>query len=335
MTTTPDSGASAATGARSATGAAAPRDGTQPLVVMGILNVTPDSFSDGGRYLDPGLAVAHGLEMIAQGAAIVDVGGESSRPGSDRPPQEEELARVIPVVRALASAGVSVSVDTMRAQVAEQSLDAGAHYINDVSGGLADPDMLRVVAARRAPFMVMHWRGHGGVMADLATYDDVVRDVRDELSARVDAALAAGIAEGDLILDPGIGFAKTAAHNWQILAHLDVFVAMGFPVLMGVSRKMFLGPMATPPGWPGAAPATTAPATPAPATPAMTGPPGAFVPEDAPPASRDVATATVTALSALAGAWGVRVHDVPSSVSAAKVVAATLAAGDAARGSAR
>ncbi len=291
-------------------------DAPPPLVVMGILNVTPDSFSDGGRFLDPGVAVAHGRRMVEQGAAIVDVGGESSRPGSDRPGEDEELARVIPVVRALAASGVPVSVDTMRARVASAALDAGAHYINDVSGGLADPDMLRVVAERRAPFMLMHWRGHGGVMADLATYGDVVADVRDELSARVDAALAAGIAERDLILDPGIGFAKTAAHNWQILAHLDVFVAMGFPVLMGVSRKMFLGPMATPPAWPGiGAPETL----------------GHFIPEDAPPASRDVATATVTALCALAGAWGVRVHDVPSSVVAARVVAATLGAARAGR----
>lgn len=286
-------------------------DAPAPIVVMGILNVTPDSFSDGGRFLDPGVAVARGLEMVAQGAAIVDVGGESSRPGSDRPPAAEELARVVPVVRALAQAGVTVSVDTMRAEVAAESLAAGARFINDVSGGLADPDMFAVVAQHQAPYVLMHWRGHGGVMQELATYDDVIADVRDELSARVDAALAAGIAEADLILDPGIGFAKTAAHNWQILAHLDAFVALGFPVLMGASRKMFLGPMATPPGWP-AGDASSAR--------------GPFVPEEAPPTSRDVATATVTALSALAGAWGVRVHDVPSSVAAAKVVAATRAA---------
>ncbi|MEP7161240.1 MAG: dihydropteroate synthase [Dermatophilaceae bacterium] len=292
--------------------------GPAPILVMGILNVTPDSFSDGGRYLHPDAALAHGLDMVAQGATIVDVGGESSRPGCQRPPADVELTRVVPAVRALVAAGVTISVDTMRAQVAEGALDAGAHYINDVSGGLVDPDMLRVVAERGVPYILMHWRGHGAAMQDLATYDDVVAEVRDELAVRVDAALAAGIAAESIILDPGIGFAKTAEHNWEVLGRLGEIVAMGFPVLMGASRKMFLGPMATPPGWPGAVVAEPADESVGAAR---------FVPEDAPPTSRDVATATVTALSAIAGAWAVRVHDVPSSVAAAKVVAAAAQAG--------
>lgn len=313
MTTSPETPGPRAFASAPTTGEDA---GPAPILVMGILNVTPDSFSDGGRYLHPDAALAHGLEMVAQGAAIVDVGGESSRPGCDRPPAEAEFTRVVPVVRELVAAGVTISVDTMRAQVAQGALDAGAHYINDVSGGLADPDMLKVVAERGVPYILMHWRGHSAGMAELATYDDVVVQVREELAVRVDSALAAGIAADSIILDPGIGFAKTAEHNWEVVGRLGEIVAMGFPVLMGASRKLFLDPMATPWGWPGTVVAASADA-------------GVFaarsVPEEAPPTSRDVATATVTALSAIAGAWAVRVHDVPSSVAAAKVVAAAQA----------
>lgn len=257
---------------------------------MGVLNVTPDSFSDGGRYLDRDDAIAHGIAMHRRGADLVDVGGESTRPGAERVAAEVEIARVVPVIRELAAEGVPVSVDTMRAEVAEAAIEAGAIVINDVSGGLADPKMASVAAAADVPWILMHWRGHSRVMDELAVYDDVVTDVRDELRAMVDAALAAGVSPEALVLDPGLGFAKTAEHNWQLLRRLDVFLDMGFPVLVGASRKRFLGAL-------------------------LAGPDG----QPRPPAEREVATATVSALAAAAGAWGVRVHDVGSSLDAIAV----------------
>ncbi|EIF00796.1 dihydropteroate synthase [Saccharomonospora glauca] len=273
------------------TRAALPRPGR--CVVMGVLNVTPDSFSDGGRYLSREDALAHAHAMWRRGADIIDVGGESTRPGSERVDAETELARVLPVVRTLASEGIVLSVDTTRAAVAAAAIEAGAHIINDVSGGLADPDMAKVAADTGAPWVLMHWRGHSKNMNELATYDDVVADVRDELSARVDEALAAGVREDAIVLDPGLGFAKRAEHDWALLHGLDAVLDLGFPVLVGASRKRFLGRL-------------------------LADSEG----EPRPPAGREVATAAVSALAARAGAWGVRVHDVGASLDAVLVAEA-------------
>jgi dihydropteroate synthase len=260
---------------------------------MGVLNVTPDSFSDGGRYLHLDDALAHGVEMWTDGADLVDVGGESTRPGADRVDPDVEIARILPVIRGLSAAGVAVSVDTTRARVAAAAIEAGATIVNDVSGGLADPDMARVVAETGVPWILMHWRGYSRNMDSLATYDDVVKDVSDELSARVDAALAAGVPADALVLDPGLGFAKKGDHNWALLRRLDVLLGLGFPVLVGASRKRFLGTLlADKEGVP------------------------------RPPDGREDATAAISALVARAGAWGVRVHDVRRSLDAVKVVEA-------------
>jgi dihydropteroate synthase len=262
-------------------------------VLLGVLNVTPDSFSDGGRYLDFDHAVAHGVRMHAEGADMIDVGGESTRPGAHRTPAPTEAERVVPVIRALAGQGVRCSVDTTRAEVAEAAIGAGATVVNDVSGGLADPAMGKVVAASGVPWILMHWRGHSDRMDELARYRDVVTEVRDELLARVDAAVAAGVDPANLVIDPGLGFAKRAEHNWQLLHRLDVLLELGFPVLVGASRKGFLGRL-------------------------LAGPDGAM--RDAP--GREVATASISALAAAAGAWGVRVHDVAASRDAVAVGAA-------------
>jgi dihydropteroate synthase len=271
-----------------ATGVDLPRPGR--CAVLGVLNVTPDSFSDGGRFLDHGHAVAHGVALHDAGADLVDVGGESTRPGAGRVDAAEERARVLPVIRDLVAEGVPVSVDTTRAAVAETAIEAGASVVNDVSGGLADPAMARVVAQARVPWILMHWRGHSDRMGALATYEDVLGEVRAELVARVDAAVLAGVNPGKIVLDPGLGFAKDAAHNWALLRRLDVLVGLGFPVLVGASRKRFLGELLA-----------DADGTPRPA------------------AGRDVATAAITALAACAGAWGVRVHDVAASMDAVAV----------------
>lgn len=261
----------------------------QRCAVLGVLNVTPDSFSDGGSYFDRADAVAHGVRMREAGADLVDVGGESTRPGSERVDADTERDRVLPVVRELVGAGVPVSVDTTRAAVAEACAEAGAAMINDVSGGLADPDMARVMAESGLPWVLMHWRGHSRDMHSLATYEDVVGEVRSELLSRVDAALAAGVAESSIVLDPGLGFAKTHAHDWLLLQRLREFTELGFPVLVGASRKRFLGRL-------------------------LAGPDG-----DRERSERDTATAVVSALSADRGARGVRVHDVASSVDAVRV----------------
>ncbi|ANY10026.1 dihydropteroate synthase [Pseudonocardia sp. HH130630-07] len=260
---------------------------------MGILNVTPDSFSDGGRYLDRSHAIAHGVAMRDAGADLVDVGGESTRPGAERVDAATERDRVVPVVRELTAAGVRVSVDTTRSEVARAAVEAGAVLVNDVSGGLADARMAAVVAETRVPWVLMHWRGHSATMQQLAGYEDVIGEVRAELVARVDHAVLAGVDPDRILLDPGLGFAKTAAHNWALLRRLDVLVALGFPVLVGASRKRFLGDLlADSDGTP------------------------------RPPAGRDVATAAVSALAANAGAWGIRVHDVDSTMDAVAVAAA-------------
>ncbi len=247
-------------------------------LVMGILNVTPDSFSDGGQYLDVEAAVAHGLALFADGADLVDVGGESTRPGAQRASVETELARVLPVVGRLTAAGVPVSVDTMRAEVAVASVAAGAVLVNDVSGGLADPEMLPAVAGLDVDYVAMHWRGHSDRMADLADYGDVVADVTTELAERLAAAIAAGVAEDRVILDPGLGFAKTAEHNWALLRGLPSLAALGRPLLVGASRKRFLGEL-------------------------LAGPDG-----PRPVGARDDAGLAITALLAASGVWGVRTH---------------------------
>lgn len=259
-------------------------------VVMGVVNVTPDSFSDGGAWFEPSAAVAHGLELRDQGADILDVGGESTRPGAERPSVEEELSRVLPVVRELSAAGAVVSIDTMRAAVAEAALEAGAALVNDVSGGLADAAMAPLVAQASVPFVAMHWRGHSAQMQSRADYDDVVADVRGELSRRADALVAQGVAPERLVLDPGFGFAKLAAHNWSLLRHLDQLLDLGFPLLVGTSRKAFLGRIGVADGLPAR-----------------------------PPLDRDVATAATSLHAARAGVWGVRVHHVPSTLDAMRV----------------
>ena len=280
-----------------AASAAVQRGVSVRTLVMGVVNVTPDSFSDGGLWFTTGAAVAHGLDLLEQGADILDVGGESTRPGADRPVREEELHRVIPVIRELSRAGARVSVDTMRASVAAQAVEAGACIVNDVSGGLADPEMARVVADAAVPFVVMHWRGHSDTMQAHASYDNVVAEVCQALDERASDLCARGVNREQLILDPGFGFAKLAEHNWSLLAHLDALQSLGLPVLVGTSRKAFLGALGVSKG-------------------------GA----PRPPAERDAATAATTVIAALAGVWGVRVHDVASSIDALHVVAAVEAA---------
>ncbi|HYG95274.1 MAG TPA: dihydropteroate synthase [Nocardioides sp.] len=276
-------------------------DRAGPPLVMGVVNVTPDSFSDGGRYLDPEAAIAHGRQLLADGAAILDVGGESTRPGATRPVVGEELGRVVPVIEALAATGALVSVDTMRAEVAAAAVEAGARIVNDVSGGLADPGILDVVAATGATYVAMHWRAHSDRMQQFTEYDaGVVTGVRDELAARVDAILAAGVAEDRIVLDPGLGFAKQPHHNWELLRELGVLAELGYPLLVGASRKAFLGRLLAD-------------------TRGGTG-------EPRPVDGREPAGVAVTALLA-AGAggtpvWAVRVHDARAHHDALRVVAA-------------
>lgn len=265
-------------------------------MVMGVVNVTPDSFSDGGQWFDPDDAIEHGLSLLHDGADLIDVGGESTRPGATRPDAEEELRRVVPVVTGLAAAGARVSVDTMRPEVARAALEVGASMVNDVSGGLADPAMVPLVAAADVDFVVMHWRGHSVDMQDRAVYDDVVTDVCRELGQRVEAIVTAGVDPARLVLDPGFGFAKTAEHNWALLAGLGRIVDLGYPVLVGTSRKAFLGRVGRSDGQ-GSRAAT----------------------------QRDSATAATSVYAALAGVWAVRVHDVTSTRDALDVVAATEA----------
>jgi dihydropteroate synthase len=263
---------------------------------MGVVNVTPDSFSDGGAWLRPAAAVSHGLRLAAEGADIVDVGGESTRPGAGRVDEAEELRRIGPVVSELAAAGVVVSVDTMRPAVAEFALAAGARLVNDISGGLADPGLPRLVAQARVPYVIAHWRGFSDDMYARAVYDDVVREVRDELAHQVEKVAGAGVDPSMIVVDPGIGFAKLAGHNWSLLARLDEISRVGgrapFPVLVGASRKSFLGRL-------------------------LAGPDGQPRPVD----ERDDATVAVTALAAAAGAWCVRVHAVPANADAVRVAA--------------
>ena len=261
---------------------------------MGVLNVTPDSFSDGGRYAGLDAAVSHGLALREAGADIIDVGGESTRPGADRVDAAAETARVLPVIERLVAQGVPLSIDTTRAEVAAAALEAGVAVVNDVSGGLADPGMAAVVADAGCPWILMHWRGHSRRMADLAVYDDVVTEVRDELRQRVDEAVAAGVDPSRLVLDPGLGFAKTAEHNWALSARLDELTALGYPVLFAASRKTYLGRLLADANG-----------------------------EPRPVAGREAATIATSVLAVAAGAWGVRVHDVRATVDALAVWRAT------------
>ncbi len=250
------------------------------MLVMGILNVTPDSFADGGLHYEESLAITHGLEMIEDGVDIIDVGGESTRPGADRISEEEEQARVIPVIRELAKKGVVISIDTMRATTAKLAVEAGASIVNDVSGGAADPDMFSTVAQLGCKYTLMHWRGHSKDMNEKAIYGDVVAEVIEEVTLQLDKALAAGVKRENIILDPGIGFAKNAEHNWEVLNRIDEFVALGYPVLIGHSRKRFLG--------------------------------GDH------PDEREAATVAVTQSVVGKGIWAVRVHGVKANVKAAR-----------------
>jgi dihydropteroate synthase len=255
-------------------------------VIMGILNVTPDSFSDGGRYHDLDDALAHAAELFTAGADIIDVGGESTRPGAQRLDPAEEQRRAMPVVRQLIERGIPVSIDTMNSATAQVAVEAGVVLVNDVSGGLADPRMASVIADCGVRYIAMHWRGPSATMEANAVYADVVRDVRDELRARADDLRARGVQPAQLVLDPGIGFAKNADQNWEVLGHLRDFETLGYPILIGASRKRFLGPL---------------------------------LPAGAPTGDRDPATAVISALAAEAGVWGVRVHDVAGTKAALDV----------------
>ena len=268
---------------------------TDRPVLMGVVNVTPDSFSDGGRWATTDAAIAHGAELHAEGADILDIGGESTRPGATRPLVAEELDRVVPVIRALAGDGIAVSVDTMRHEVAVAALEAGAVVVNDVSGGLADPRVMEVVAEHGAAYVVMHWRAHSTEMQQHASYDDVLVEVRDELAQRLEAAVAAGVAEDRLVVDPGLGFAKTADHNWELLQRLPELESLGVPILVGSSRKSFLGTL-------------------------LAGPDGS----PRPVLDREDANVALTTIAAIQGVWGVRVHEVRASLDAIRVVSRWL-----------
>ena len=260
---------------------------------MTVLNVTPDSFSDGGSYLDAERAVERALAQVELGADLIDVGGESTRPGADRVSIDEELRRVLPVVKRLTAEGVPVSIDTMRAEVAEAAVDAGAVLVNDVSGGLADPAMLGFVARVDVPAVLMHWRGHSKQMQAQAMYPNgVTSHVIAELTARRDAAVAEGVTRERVVLDPGLGFAKEPEHNWSLLKALPDLISVGQPVLVGASRKRFLGALLADGSNP------------------------------RPVSERDDATVAISALAAAAGAWCVRVHDARGNVDAVRVAQA-------------
>lgn len=269
---------------------------------MGVLNVTPDSFSDGGSWLAPEQAIARGREMAAEGADVIDVGGESTRPGAGRVSEQEEQRRVLPVIEALAADGLTVSVDTMRADVAQAALAAGATVVNDVSGGLADPGLPEVVAEAGVPYVVMHWRGHSTEMQAKASYRDVVAEVCAELEQRLAALTTAGVRPAQIILDPGLGFAKEAEHNWALLGHLSALTALGRPLLVGASRKSFIGSLLGTPSAP------------------------------RPVAERAAASVAVAAIAAYEGVRGLRVHDVALTADAVRVAAAIRAAGGAGAG---
>ena len=242
-------------------------------LVMGILNITPDSFADGGKYLSTRDALIRVEEMLAEQVDIIDIGGESTRPGAERVSEDEELARVLPVIKEALLLGATVSVDTMRAKVARAAISLGAHFINDVSGGLADVDMASVIAESKVKYVAMHWRGHSANMMEKSNYRDVVTEVKDELSARVDALVEAGVGRERIIADPGIGFSKLPKQNWELLRGIDELSELGLPILIGASRKRFLG-------------------------------------ENLKPEEREEASVAVTSFCASQGVWAVRTHSV-------------------------
>lgn len=254
--------------------------------IMGILNVTPDSFSDGGRWNSVDDAIEHGALLHAEGADLIDVGGESTRPGAVRVSPDEEQQRVLPVVRELSDRGIRVSIDTLNSSTARAAAAAGASVVNDVSGGLADDEMFRTIASLDTDYIVSHWRGHSDTMNDLANYNEVVGDVRTEIQRRVAELIIWGVDENRIIVDPGLGFAKTSTHNWKLLGNLDRLASLGYPVLIGASRKRFVADL---------------------------------LPGDATAQERDPATAVISALAAQAGVWGVRVHDVETTKAALAV----------------
>ena len=244
---------------------------------MGILNVTPDSFADGGRYSTTELALKRAEEMMSEGVEIIDVGGESTKPGADRITQAEEVARVIPVIKELAKKDTPISIDTTRASVAEQAIKLGVSYVNDVSGGLADPEMYKLLAKHpKVQYIIMHWRAHSKTMQDHAIYKDVVKEVKEELEERIEDAIKAGVNPDQIIIDPGLGFAKLPEHNWELLRNIDRIALLGYPILIGASRKRFLGELT-----------------------------GSSNPDD-----REAASIAVTAMVAKQGVWGVRTHSV-------------------------
>jgi dihydropteroate synthase len=259
-------------------------------LVMGVLNVTPDSFSDGGRFFDASQAIAHAKQMTKDGADIIDIGGESTRPGSERISAQVEIDRVLPIISALADTGAVLSVDTMRTEVAQAAVSAGAQIVNDVSGGKADPEMLSYMATLDIPYILMHWRGPSNIMNTLTEYTDVVTDVASEISSQVDVAVAAGVARDRIVVDPGIGFAKTVDQNWPILKHLGVLENLGLPILMGASRKKFLGELLSQDS------------------------------EARDMDDREAATLAISALMAQRNTWCVRVHDVRGSRDVIEVV---------------
>ncbi len=244
---------------------------------MGILNVTPDSFADGGRYSTTDLALKRAEEMMSEGVEIIDVGGESTKPGADRITQAEEVARVIPVIKELVKKDMPISIDTTRASVAEQAIKLGVSYVNDVSGGLADPEMYKLIAKHpKVQYIIMHWRAHSKTMQNHAIYKNVVKEVKEELEERIEDAIKAGVNPDQIIIDPGLGFAKLPEHNWELLRNIDRIALLGYPILIGASRKRFLGELT-----------------------------GSSNPDD-----REAASIAVTAMVAKQGVWGVRTHSV-------------------------
>lgn len=257
-------------------------------LVVGVLNVTPDSFSDGGLFTDTTTAINHAKQLIAQGADLIDVGGESTKPGASRIENIEEQKRVIPVIEELTNLGIITSIDTMRSQTAELAVKAGAQIVNDVSGGLADDNMHKTVAGLDVPYVLMHWRGHSTVMDELANYQNVVNEVINELKLQIEKATKAGLIRSKIVIDPGLGFAKNPQHNWQILKEISKFHSLELPIYIGASRKRFLADFAIPQG-------------------------------STDPKDRDIATAIISSYAALQGAWAVRVHDVLANSAAVKI----------------
>ncbi len=257
-------------------------------LVVGVLNVTPDSFSDGGLFTDTTTAINHAKQLIAQGADLIDVGGESTKPGASRIENIEEQKRVIPVIEELTKLGIITSIDTMRSQTAELAVKAGAQIVNDVSGGLADENMHKTVAGLDVPYVLMHWRGHSAVMDELANYQNVVEEVINEIKIQIEKATKAGINRNKIVIDPGLGFAKKPEHNWQILKEINKLHSLELPIYIGASRKRFLADFAFPKG-------------------------------STDPKDRDLATSAISSYASLQGAWAVRVHDVLANSVAVKI----------------